>query len=506
MFRIGARVPAIALAALMAFGVPALAQHRGGGGGGAPVVRGGGAPAFHGGGAPAFRGGGTPVFRGGGVPAFRGSGRTFSPSFARPAFRGGAIRHPFIVRGFRGSRTFARPTIRGRGTIGALRRTTGRAAFRRAPSRGGIARITTPRTMRGIRTVRPFAPASARSLARAGARSATAAHRFRRGHWGRYRQRYAWYAWAGPVFWPYAYDDLFDDIFWGYGPVVYYDDLFWNYGYGDIYGALFSPYGYDDFYAYQPPTRARRAGTGATALAAVTPSEASPWASLCGDDARDVVGPPIDRIRDGVKPDEAQRASLDALAEATLKAAQTIKSACPKDIALTPPGRLKAVEQRLNAMAQAVDIMRPPLETFYNSLSDEQKERFNALARKQTRDRRGREQRTLAETCSAPAVFAWPQEQIEQTVKPTETQRASLAGLEDAAGKAADTLKSACPSELPVTPPARLAAVSDRINAMLAAVRTVRTALDAFYGSLSDEQKARFNTIGSTVGRAPAAG
>jgi hypothetical protein len=66
-------------------------------------------------------------------------------------------------------------------------------------------------------------------------------------------------------------------------------------------------------------------------------------------------------------------------------------------------------------------------------------------------------------------------------------QRASLARLKDAAATAADKLKSTCLSELPTTPPARLAAVSDRINAMLQAVRTVRTALNEFYGSLGDE-------------------
>ena len=31
---------------------------------------------------------------------------------------------------------------------------------------------------------------------------------------------------------------------------------------------------------------------------------------------------------------------------------------------------------------------------------------------------------------------------------------------------------------------------------MLQAVQTIRPALDDFYGSLSDDQKARFNTIG----------
>ena len=32
---------------------------------------------------------------------------------------------------------------------------------------------------------------------------------------------------------------------------------------------------------------------------------------------------------------------------------------------------------------------------------------------------------------------------------------------------------------------------------MLQAVKTLRPALDAFYASLDDEQKARFNTMGS---------
>jgi hypothetical protein len=37
-----------------------------------------------------------------------------------------------------------------------------------------------------------------------------------------------------------------------------------------------------------------------------------------------------------------------------------------------------------------------------------------------------------------------------------------------------------------------------RLGAMLEAVRTVHPALTNFYNGLSDEQKARFNTLGST--------
>jgi hypothetical protein len=43
---------------------------------------------------------------------------------------------------------------------------------------------------------------------------------------------------------------------------------------------------------------------------------------------------------------------------------------------------------------------------------------------------------------------------------------------------------------------ARLAAVGQRLNAMLRAVKTVRMAMDDFYGSLIDEQKAAFDAIG----------
>jgi hypothetical protein len=39
------------------------------------------------------------------------------------------------------------------------------------------------------------------------------------------------------------------------------------------------------------------------------------------------------------------------------------------------------MEQRLNAMLQAVDIVQPALAQFYNSLSDEQKARFNRMPR-----------------------------------------------------------------------------------------------------------------------------
>jgi len=57
-------------------------------------------------------------------------------------------------------------------------------------------------------------------------------------------------------------------------------------------------------------------------------------------------------------------------------------------------------------------------------------------------------------------------------------------------------IKASCPSARPATPPDRLAAEGRHLQAMLAAVQAIRPALADFYGSLSDEQKARFNTVG----------
>ena len=95
-----------------------------------------------------------------------------------------------------------------------------------------------------------------------------------------------------------------------------------------------------------------------------------------------------------------------------------------------------------------------------------------------------------------PAAAAWPQKQIEETVQPTEAQRGALDNLGTAAAKAADLLKDSCPTQALATPTGRLAAVKARLGAMLEAVKIERPALENFYGSLSDEQKARFNAIG----------
>jgi len=290
---------------------------------------------------------------------------------------------------------------------------------------------------------------------------------------------------------------MYDYAMWGDN----YDDSFWGYGYDDIYVGLFAPYAYDDLTGYLPENASAPQGTtGAAPPASATPgAEASQLAQMCGDDSHDIAGLPIDQFQQAIQPTDAQRAALDDLANASLKAAQDIKAACPTDIALTAPSRLAAMQQRIEAMIAAVATVQSPLEKFYGLLTDEQKARLTALGNDQ-RQNQPAEKTTgsLAKSCGTaqPGVTEWPTAEIDQAVRPTEAQRASLAALQNATTKAADMLKAACLTDNPLTPPARLAAVGKRLDTMLQAVKSVRSALNDFYGSLSDEQKARFEAIG----------
>lgn len=64
--------------------------------------------------------------------------------------------------------------------------------------------------------------------------------------------------------------------------------------------------------------------------------------------------------------------------EAVNKAVETLQSACPTTIPLTPVGRLEVMQQRLEAMIEVVQY-RPAGARGLLSLSNEQKAKFNRL-------------------------------------------------------------------------------------------------------------------------------
>src|SRR5260370_3446413 len=171
------------------------------------------------------------------------------------------------------------------------------------------------------------------------------------------------YGWVGPLFWPFAIYDIYDYAIWGDGIG------FWDYGYPDIYAAIFAPYGHDDLAAYTGPSPLGRRHRRVPALQ-----------QLCGDDRSDIAGLPIDQVQQAIQPNEAQRAPLDDLANALISAARMIRASCPTQTALTAPGRLAVMQQRIGAMKMAASAMQQPLGKFYDLLEDEQKARLTAFA------------------------------------------------------------------------------------------------------------------------------
>jgi hypothetical protein len=381
----------------------------------------------------------------------------------------------------------------GRAHFGGGGRHVGRSASPRSFARPGFSRnrsSAVPKALNSRALARTWRNGSA--LYNPGVRTRLAAgaalagwHGGRSGGWWRHGN--GGYGWVGPLFWPFAYFDIYDYALWGDGGGA----PFWGYGYDDIYAGMFAPYRYDDLAGYLPPR----------ASPAPDSPNAAPdrLAQMCGDDSRDIVGLPINLIQQAIEPTETQRAALDEVTNASVTAAQNIKAACPTQISLTAPSRLAAMQQRIEAMIAAVAIVQPPLDKFYGLLNDEQNARLNALAEDQRRSATARRSnRPAVQGCGAaqPAALAWPAAEIESRLHPTDAQQASLAALQNASAKAADMLGTSCRTDEAVTPPARLAAVGKRLDAMLQAVKLVRASLDDFYATLSDEQKAQFEAIG----------
>ncbi|HXQ06925.1 MAG TPA: Spy/CpxP family protein refolding chaperone [Bradyrhizobium sp.] len=290
------------------------------------------------------------------------------------------------------------------------------------------------------------------------------------------------YGWVGPLFWPFAIYDIYDYAIWGDGIG------FWDYGYPDIYAAIFAPYGHDDLAAYTGPSpfgrRHRRV---------------PPLQQLCGDDSREIAGLPIDQIQQAMQPNEAQRATLDDLANALSSAARMIRASCPTQTAFTAPDRLAVMQQRIEAMIKAALAVEQPLGKFYDLLDDEQEAQLDASAedRRKMSAANGATE-APAQDCGAarPATLQWPADEIEARLHPNDTQRAALKVLQDANARAADILNAGCQPKDATTPPARLDAVDGRLEAMQRAVYLVSAALEGFYATLSDEQKAQFEAIG----------
>jgi hypothetical protein len=313
--------------------------------------------------------------------------------------------------------------------------------------------------------------------------------------------------WRGPVYWPYAYNDVFYYTFW---PEAY-DSAYWAYAYDDFFDGVFFPDGapyveytaegpYDGSYARTSTTGAAPRGGGS---ASGRVSQAT--REFCADQG--ITEWPIGRISEAVRPTAEQRTLLENLRKASQEAAAQFRDACPDAVPMTPPGRLQAMTQRLQAASDAVGTVKPALEAFYTSLTDEQKARFNEIGPQLARSQRSQRaveannaqnSQTSQANCSSEkaGLSNLAIDRIENLVQPTAAQEAALDRLDEATQKAVEILRDACPNTIPMTPVGRLEVMKQRLDTMIQAANAVRPALEDFYAALSDEQKAKFNRLG----------
>jgi LTXXQ motif family protein len=243
--------------------------------------------------------------------------------------------------------------------------------------------------------------------------------------------------------WPSIYDEIF-------APSA---SSSWSFGYQNIFDQAFAKYA---------PQRS---------------------ADLCPyrDRTADIVG----RITKDTSPDAKQQPLLQKLATALGQANGYLIKSCPTEIPAQPVARLQLMVNQLDAMIMALEIVRPPLQAFEQSLSDEQRTRFAGAGLD-----------GIAPACKTPGGS--PQRSLadlERAVQPTDAQRPALAKVEDAFNRAQANLDADCPGAVSRTALGRLEATEERLDAAWRAAQTIQVALADFQKTLSDEQNARFNSL-----------
>jgi LTXXQ motif family protein len=299
-------------------------------------------------------------------------------------------------------------------------------------------------------------------------------------------------------FWPYAADDLLDYAFFPKGK----DDRFWAYGYGAIL---------QDAFVSTEPDGSRR---NRPRVASASDKGAAAAAAVCGGSRTFSADGLIERINQAIAPSPAQRDVIVELRSALVRAIDRIESTCSTAMPATPAERLKAIQDRIWAMRDALLTLRLPFEKFYGLLTSEQHWRLQSsdpdaaaaattgstgnAAASQPRTRSTQDAAARTESCIEQAASAanWPMRAVERAVRPNAEQRAMLEGLRMRLMGMGQLIATSCPTYPLLGPMDRIAAATDRLNVMMFAIMTLSPALPDFYDSLSDKQKA---SLGRTI-------
>src|SRR5262245_50302846 len=290
------------------------------------------------------------------------------------------------------------------------------------------------------------------------------------------------------AFWPIGAPDAFEDMLgYAFWPREY-GRQFWSHGPNDIMRAMTAPAA--AFAADAGDAPGRRLTTALVGSANAATSDRT----ICIARVKDQAMRPLERIDQAIRLTPEQQTGLNDLRTSIRTAIDSEAAACRGDLPASQPERLRAMIDGLWAMRYAEFRIRPALERFYSSLSDEQKTKL------------AEEPQTVGSSESVPAAApaaicgqgvsgnANPFEPVQRVLRPTDEQRKSLQMLYGASMEMAQFLTTTCPTETPSTPMARLGAASDRVMSLLHAAMNIEPILGQFYAGLSDQQRRRFNS------------
>lgn len=85
-------------------------------------------------------------------------------------------------------------------------------------------------------------------------------------------------------------------------------------------------------------------------------------------------------------------------------------------------------------------------------------------------------------------------DRLVEALKLTDAQKSKYEDFRTASRSAFDAMQNSCDTKFEATVPGRMEAMEGRMAAMLAALRMLRPALDAFYASLTETQKLQFDS------------
>ena len=221
---------------------------------------------------------------------------------------------------------------------------------------------------------------------------------------------------------------------------------------------------------------------------------------------------PLDAVAGMVNPTQDQREALEQIRRVAVVASESLAAACPKSASASIHERLETLSRTLDAMAASLASLRPAFATFYGLLNDEQKARLVAMtsptdAQAQSEEKsRSRQSQDVAQRrgssdgdfyCQQWVTYlkGWPIRQIEDRGHLSDDQRANLYDLTAAIYRAAGKVGTACHADDRFTPPGRLEARQEQLQALEQSIDAISPVFSRFEDELTDPQRAQLRGV-----------